>query len=221
MLGFATDAPPVTRLLIIRHGQSLWNRAGIIQGQRDIELSPLGLVQAEAMANRLRHVRLDAIYSSPLLRAHQTAAALAGSHHLPVQIDGDLVEIHHGQWEGKTEADVERDFGDLLHLWRTRPATVQMPGGEHFQEVKARSIAAVERIAAAYPQQTIAVVTHDVVVRAVIAHVLGLPDDHITRFAVSNTGISIVEFDVDGPLVVGVNDHGHLDALRRTDTTPS
>jgi broad specificity phosphatase PhoE len=215
VLGFATDAPPVTRLLIIRHGQSVWNRAGIIQGQRDIELSLLGLQQAEAMANRLRDVRLDAIYSSPLLRARQTAAALAGSHHLPIHIDDDLVEIHHGAWEGLTEADVERQFGDLLQQWRTRPATVQMPGGEHFQDVKARSIAAVERIAAAHPRHTVAVVTHDVVVRAVVAHLLGLPDDYITRFNVSNTGISIVELGDDGPMVVCVNDHGHLDELRR------
>ena len=215
MLGFATDAPPVTRLLIIRHGQSVWNREGIIQGQRDIELSLLGLQQAEAMANRLRDARLDAIYSSPLLRARQTAAALAGSHHLPIHLDADLVEIHHGAWEGLTETDVERQFGDLLHLWRTRPATVQMPGGEHFQQVKARSIAAVARIAAAHPRQSVAVVTHDVVVRAVIAHVLGLPDDHITRFNVSNTGISRVEFGDDGPMVVCINDHSHLDELGR------
>ena len=210
MLGFSTATQPVTRLLIIRHGQSLWNEAGRIQGQQDIALSALGLRQAEALGNRLRAAHLDAIYASPLLRARQTAAAIAGPHGMDVRLEPDLAEIHHGMWEGMTEADVATQFGDLLDLWRTRPSQVQMPGGEHFVDCQARGLAAVERIAAAHPAQTVAVVTHDVVVKAVIAHVLGLDADHITRFNVDNTGVSVVTYGPDGAVVQCVNDTGRL-----------
>ena len=213
MLGFSTSTLHVTRLLIIRHGQGLWNQAGRVQGQQDIALSPVGLRQAEALGNRLRSTRLDAVYASPLLRARQTAAAVAGPHRLEVRLDPDLAEIHHGRWEGMTEADVALHYAELLDLWRTQPSQVQMPEGEHFADCQQRGLAAVERIAAAHPAQAVAVVTHDVVVKAVIAHVLGLAADHITRFHVDNTGICVVAYGSDGAVVQCVNDVAHLATL--------
>jgi broad specificity phosphatase PhoE len=214
MLGFTTDQTPATRLLVIRHGQSLWNQAGRIQGQQDIDLSPLGLRQAETLGERLKDAGLAAVYASPLKRAFQTAEAVAARQGLEVRFDPDLAEIHHGAWEGMTESDVASHYGPLLALWRTRPARVQMPDGEHYYDCKRRSLRAVERIVAAHPGQTVAVVSHDVVVKCVIADVLGLPDDHVTRLHVDNTSISIVEYRGEDALVTRVNDTGHLDSLR-------
>ncbi len=210
MLGFTTEQTPNTRLIIIRHGQSLWNQIGRIQGQQDIELSELGLRQARAVGQRLRTVRLDAVYASPLRRAVQTAEAIAGPHNLPIHIDPDLAEIDHGAWEGLTEAEVAQNFGRLLDLWRTRPARVQMPEGEHYYDCKRRSLIALERIAQSHPGQTVAIVTHDVVVRCASADVLGLPDDNVTRLHIANTSLNIVEYAPDGPLLVCVNDAAHL-----------
>ena len=99
MLGFSTNTTPATRLLVIRHGQSLWNQAGIIQGQQDIALSELGERQAAAVAARLSSAPIAAVYASPLCRALQTAAVVADPHDLAVQTDADLAEIHHGEWE--------------------------------------------------------------------------------------------------------------------------
>ena len=214
MLGFSTDQTPATTLLIIRHGQSLWNLAGRIQGQQDIDLSPLGRRQAEALGERLRPLPLAAVYASPLKRACQTAEAIGSRQSLAVRFDPDLAEIHHGAWEGMTEADVAQRFGPLLTMWRTRPARVQMPEGEHYYDCKRRSLRAVERIVAAHPGETVAVVTHDVVVKCVIADVLGLPDDYVTRLHIDNTGISIIEYRGVDALVTRVNDIGHLEGVQ-------
>jgi broad specificity phosphatase PhoE len=209
MLGFATNPSPVTRLLLIRHGQSLWNQIGRIQGQQDIELSPLGQRQAQALGTRLAPIPLSAVYASPLRRARETAQAVATPHRLPVRLNDDLAEIHHGIWEGLTVADLEERFGDLLHLWRTAPSQVQMPDGEHFNECLSRGLRAVTRIAADHPGETVAVVTHDVIVRCVVADTLGMPPDHVTRFTIDNTSISIVEY-TSPPIVACVNDTAHL-----------
>ncbi|MFN8498887.1 MAG: histidine phosphatase family protein [Anaerolineae bacterium] len=213
MLGFSSDTTRTTRLLVIRHGQSLWNQAGIIQGQQDIALSELGERQAAAISARLRPAPLAAVYASPLCRALQTAQAVAEPHGLVPQTDADLAEIHHGEWEGLTEADVARSYGELLELWLTRPAQVQMPEGEHYADVRARGLRAFERIVAAHPGQMVAVVTHDVIVRVAIAHALSLPDDHVTRFMVNNAALNVIEYGPNGPMVICVNDTSHLESV--------
>ena len=214
MLGFATDLTPTTRLLVIRHGQSLWNQAGIIQGQQDIALSDLGRRQAAAIGARLAAAPIAAVYASPLCRAVQTAAAIAEPHGLTLHTDADLAEIHHGQWEGMTEADVAQSYGELLELWLTRPAQVQMPEGEHYADVRARGLRAIERIVAAHPGQMVAVVTHDVIVRVAIAHALALPDDHVTRFAVNNAALNVIDFGPGAPTVICINDTSHLEGVQ-------
>ncbi|MFN8472439.1 MAG: histidine phosphatase family protein [Anaerolineae bacterium] len=211
MLGFSSDTTPTTRLLVIRHGQSLWNQAGIIQGQQDIALSEMGERQAAAIGGRLRTAPLAAVYASPLCRALQTAVAVAEPHGLVPHTDPDLAEIHHGEWEGLTEADVARSYGELLELWLTRPAQVQMPEGEHYADVRERGLRAIERIVAAHPGQMVAVVTHDVIVRVVIANALSLPDDHVTRFMVNNAALNVIEYGPNGPMVLCVNDTSHLE----------
>jgi broad specificity phosphatase PhoE len=201
-------------LLIIRPGQSLWNQAGRIQGQQDIDLSPLGQRQAEAVGERLRGAGLAAVYASPLKRAHQTAEAIAARQGLAVQFDPDLAEIHHGAWEGMTESDVAHHYGPLLTLWRTRRARVQMPNGEHYYDCKRRSLRAVERIVGAHPGVTVAIVSHDVVVKCIIADVLGLPDDYVTRLHIDNTSINIIEYRGMDALVTRVNDAAHLEGIQ-------
>lgn len=214
MLGFSTDTTPTTRLLVIRHGQSLWNQAGIIQGQQDIALSELGERQAAAISARLRSAPVAAVYASPLCRALQTAQVIAAPHGLTPQTDADLAEIHHGEWEGLTEADVARSYGELLELWLTRPAQVQMPEGEHYADVRERGLRAMAHIVAAHPGQMVAVVTHDVIVRVAIANALSLPDDHVTRFMVNNAALNVIEYGPSGPMVLCVNDTSHLEGVQ-------
>src|SRR4028118_821913 len=95
------------RLILVRHGESEWNRTGRYQGQADAPLSDLGLRQADALANRLQHEHIDAIYTSPLQRARKTAEAIARFHpHVPFVQDEALMEIHHGVWQGLLATEV-------------------------------------------------------------------------------------------------------------------
>src|SRR3989337_2728452 len=103
------------RLILVRHGESEWNRIGRYQGQADAPLSDLGLRQADALANRLRHEQIDAIYTSPLQRARKTAEAIARFHpEIPFTEDPGLHEIHHGEWQGLLAHEVREKYPELL-----------------------------------------------------------------------------------------------------------
>src|SRR5690349_17933268 len=102
------------RLILVRHGESEWNRTGRYQGQEDAPLSELGLRQADALANRLKNESLDAIYTSPLQRALRTAEAIARFHpQVPFREDKALYEIHHGVWQGLLASEVRERYPDL------------------------------------------------------------------------------------------------------------
>ena len=110
------------RFILVRHGESEWNRIGRYQGQLDAPLSELGLKQADALAERLQNEKLDAIFTSPLQRAKRTAEAIARFHpRLELQEDPALMEIHHGTWQGLFASDVREQYGELLDEWRVYP----------------------------------------------------------------------------------------------------
>src|SRR5690349_21420110 len=119
------------RMIVVRHGESEWNRIHRYQGQADVALSDLGQRQAEALAQRLRNEPLDAIYTSPLQRAARTAEAIARFHpSVPFCTESALLEINHGAWEGKYFHEINAEFGEGLREWRAHPTRSQMPGGE-------------------------------------------------------------------------------------------
>lgn len=127
------------RMIIVRHGESEWNRIHRYQGQADIALSELGVRQANALAERLRSEPLDAIYTSPLQRAARTAEAIARFHPaVPFHTAAALLEINHGAWEGRYVHEIVEEFGDGLREWRQHPTRAQMPGGESFSNILKR-----------------------------------------------------------------------------------
>jgi probable phosphoglycerate mutase len=202
------------RLIIIRHGESEWNRAGRYQGQQDAPLSELGLRQAEALAERLRREPLDAIYTSPLQRAARTAEAVARHHPaLPLQHEPALMEIHHGDWEGLLVDEVKGRFAVGLTEWRLHPTRSQMPGGESFSNILKRVLDCKDRLLARYPDQTVLVSTHDVVVKILVANALGMDMDRINRIWVTNASISVVEYGDDLPYLVSLSEACHLGRL--------
>ena len=201
----------MSKLLLIRHGQTTWNAERRIQGHQDSPLSEEGLRQAEAIAGRLSIVRLDAIYTSDLARACRTAEAINVHHRLPLRTLVSLREANLGRWEGRTVADLEKDAveADLLALWRTDSATNRPPGGERLEELQARAVAAVQRIVEAHPAGTIAVVTHGGVVKAVVSWALGLPIDRQRRFVVGNASLTRLSIDARGATLECLNDVSH------------
>src|ERR687885_725203 len=202
------------RLILVRHGESEWNRIGRYQGQADAPLSALGLQQADALANRLKREQIDAIYTSPLQRARNTAEAIACYHpHVPFTEDPALYEIHHGVWQGRLAAEVRERYSELLEEWRLFPTRCQMPGGESFSNILKRTLNFRERMARLHPGGTVLISTHDVVIKILIADALGMNMDRINRIWVTNASISVIEYGDDLPYLVSLSEACHLGRL--------
>ena len=149
-------------MLLARHGETDWNRELRIQGSSDIDLNELGREQAEALADELADVEVDAIYASDLSRARATAEAVAARKQLPVRLDARLRERSFGTWEGLTREDIEERF-----------APGDRPDGETDEEVRARVLSAIQDISAAHPGEQVLVVSHGGALNALWHHALG------------------------------------------------
>ena len=162
----------MTIILIARHGQSDWNAAKRWQGHADRPLTDKGREQAQALAARLAHIDLDAVYSSDLRRARETAEAVAESQGLEVDVEPGLREVDVGSWSGLTRAEAEKRFPDGFARWRAG-----YPGwddGETYEAMTDRVLAAVKSIAADHPDGRVLVVSHGGPIRAMHAAALGL-----------------------------------------------
>lgn len=205
------------RFILVRHGESEWNRISRYQGQEDAPLSELGLRQAEALAQRLATERIDTIYTSPLQRAKRTAEAIARFHpKAPFVEDKALLEIHHGDWQGLLASEVRERYREELEEWRNHPTRSQMPNGESFSNILKRTLNFRER-ACASDEETVIVSTHDVVVKILIADALGMPMDRLNRIWVTNASISVIEYTASLPFLVSLSEAchlGHLESVR-------
>jgi broad specificity phosphatase PhoE len=152
----------VTTLLLVRHGETDWNRELRIQGSSDTELNETGRAQARALAQELESQRVDAVYSSDLRRARETAELVAAGHEVVVRLDPDLRERSFGSWEGLTRSEIAERFPDLEHH-----------DGETDEQVRGRVLAAIGRIVAAHPGEEVLVVSHGGALNALWHHAFG------------------------------------------------
>jgi probable phosphoglycerate mutase len=205
------------RMIIVRHGESEWNRIHRYQGQLDAPLSELGLRQAEALAQRLKNESIDYIYSSTLQRAANTARAIAAHHSsVPFEYAEELLEINHGEWQGKYADEIMAQYSEGLREWREHPTRSQMPGGESFSNILKRTMEFQERAYAKHKDQTILVSTHDVIVKILVADSLGMDMDRINRIWVTNASISVIEYGDELPYLVSLSEACHLGTLAST-----
>ncbi|MBW4035208.1 MAG: histidine phosphatase family protein [Proteobacteria bacterium] len=166
-------APPI---LLARHGETAWTRAGRYQGQSDPALSPAGVAESERLAATLRGGAIAAIMCSPLLRARQTAGVIAGVIGLPApQIDPDLIEIAYGDWEGLTQADVKCRWPALLRAWKHAPETVMFPGGETLGALRMRVRRCLGTYSLPASSGAVLLVTHSAWIRIAVIEAQGLP----------------------------------------------
>ena len=187
------------RLILVRHGETDWNKAGRFQGQIDIPLNENGRRQAAAARDFLKDIPIDRAWSSTLSRPTETAQIILEAHpDVPLtQIDG-LVEIGHGVWEGKLESEIREDWSELLDTWKRAPETVQMPEGETIQDVWARSVRSWGEIAAELkPEETVLVVAHDAVNKTILCDLLGLTPADIWAVKQGNGGVTVVDIAAD------------------------
>jgi broad specificity phosphatase PhoE len=165
----------MTRLVLVRHGETDWNAEGRYQGQSNVPLNANGLAQAEALARRLSGERFDAIYTSDLARATQTAEALAAVTGAPIFREPRLREIDQGEWEGMLLAEIEARYAEEFARRRLDPLGMHPPGGETVGQVRERVLDVVREIHKTYPSGTVAVVSHGLAIALVKVHLAGLP----------------------------------------------
>ncbi len=196
------------RLLLARHGQSVWNEVRRFQGAADVGLSEAGRAQARALGRALRAYRLAAAYVSPLRRARETAAlALAGAGVPLVPLEA-LREVSLGEWEGCTVDEVRRRDGDPYGAWVRAPLDCPPPGAEPLDEAQRRVVRAVERIAAAHRDgEDVLVVSHGGVISVYACHLLGCSLNRLWRLRVDNASLTVAA----PPRLLSLNDTAHLD----------
>ena len=204
---------PITRLYLIRHGETVANREYRYIGTRDDPLSALGETQALQLAEALSGLPIEAVYSSPLQRTYQTALPIAARHDLEVQRVDNLRECDFGTWEGLTRAEViERNPEDSQRLreWEKNTSSAP-PGGESFEALQQRVVAAVERLAFEHLDQAIVLVSHVGPIKVLLGAALGAPLSSTFRIFLDPATISVVDWrDTAYATVRLVNSHAHL-----------
>lgn len=201
----------MTTVLLIRHGRTSANTAGVLAGRSPgVVLDEVGQRQVAELGRRLDGVPLRAIVSSPLRRCRQTAQAVAGerSEPLPIAVDSGLVECGYGEWTGRTLKDLSKE-----KLWSTvqsQPSAVRFPGGESMTEMSARAIGAVRawsaKLSAEHEGEVVwAAVSHGDVIKAILADALGIHLDGFQRILVDPASVSVVRYTSSRPYVVTMN----------------
>jgi len=203
----------MTRIILVRHGQTEWNRVERFRGRADVPLNETGRAQAELTARRIAaEWRPMAVYSSPLLRAVRTAEVIAGHFDLPVQVHPDLTDINYGKWQGLTPDEVREQWPKMIDDWYNKPASIRIPGGETLEELRSRALGAIDELVKRHDGQTIVVVGHTVINRIILLGVLGLGNDRFWRLRQDTCAINSFEAEGDDFTLVSLNDTFHLRA---------
>lgn len=193
-----STCPPVTTIYLVRHGQTLWNKEQRFQGQLDVPLSDTGRRQAEALAAWLgRRGPFDALYTSDLARAAETAAVIGRQVGLAPVSDSALREIHCGDWSGLRVADIEQRYPDQLRVWRSTAHQFTLPGGEGVPDVQRRIVPFYAQAVRRHRGEAIILVAHGVALAALLV-ALHRWDLRLAwqegRGRMSNTGVTIVQW---------------------------
>jgi broad specificity phosphatase PhoE len=199
-------------LYLIRHGETDWNVEGRCQGFSDSPLNETGRRQAEATARHLSDIKIDAIYSSSLGRAHEMARMIAKYHKAPVQTSDALRELNQGDFEGLTFPELFETHSEFLQEWLRDPADLRVPGGESMREMQTRAWAALEEIVENNGDGNVVVVGHNLCNSTLLCRLLNLELADFRRIKQDVATINIIEFGGrwPHPVVLRLNDTCHL-----------
>jgi phosphoserine phosphatase len=206
------------RLLMVRHGETNWNKESRFQGIKDIPLNDTGRSQGRKAGTFLQDIPIDFAISSSMLRPKETAEIIL-QHHPEVTLETtpELIEIGHGLWEGMLETEIQADYPKLLQQWKDHPETVQMPEGENLQQVWDRGIAAWNKIASDHSNtetpETGLIVAHDAINKVIICYLLGLKPDNFWNIKQGNCAVSVIDYPQGAsgkPVLQAINLTTHL-----------
>jgi broad specificity phosphatase PhoE len=200
----------ITTLLLIRHGQTDSNTNGHYMGWSQEDLNQKGQAQVQLLSKRLADTAIDAIYTSPLKRARATAEAVAKPHNIDPIETHDLIEINLGDWQGLHASEIAKKWPDMWQQSRIDPSVLSWPNGESFAQAVHRSVYAFQSIVEANQGKPVAIVTHDIIVRIMAMHVLGVNYSTYRRMEIGNASFSKIIATDNKYQLVTLNDTSHL-----------
>lgn len=163
-------------IYLVRHGETDWNKDGRFRGREDLVLNERGLKQAEALASFFEPRKISAVYSSPLLRARQTAEAIAGRKGLLVQIEEGFIDVNYGEWQGLKLEEIEENFPSVYRQWLKNPVEVTFPGGDSVRSVTERTAETLLNLANEHLRDEIVIVAHQAINKIILYHFFHLRD---------------------------------------------
>jgi len=203
-----------TTVYLIRHGQTRSNVTGYLMGWTDEGLDDVGYAQANSLAARIASLPITAVYVSPLRRAIETAATTAKPHGLEPRVYPDLVEINYGDWQGLHRKQVRQEWPELWQKLRIYSPDVVIPNGESLEQVNRRTIRAFNTIIASEPGGQVAIVTHQGILKAMVAYILNAPNIVCSRFELGNASLSLVRITDGTPRLITLNDMSHIGEIQ-------
>lgn len=203
----------MTRIYFIRHGETDWNSAGRYQGWTNIPLNDSGREQARLLAERFQDVPLDAIYTSPLDRAYDTAKAVAEKKDMKAIPDEHFKEINFGQWEGGTVQELGDKYGREFLDFFKEPHKYPMPGEGSFQNAENRVLTGINTILQKHENENVMIVSHGGLLRIAIIALMGMDGSFYRKTWLNNTSVSIIDFKKNSKILLTLNDFSHIKNL--------
>ncbi|MFT9493692.1 alpha-ribazole phosphatase [Anaerosolibacter sp.] len=192
-------------LYLVRHGETLSNCQGVYCGWLDVELTDMGIYQAEESAKRLREVPLDLILTSGLNRTRKTAEIINKYHHVEIHSEGRFREMNFGRWEGLSYEEIRYRFPNELKSWEKEWLDYPVPEGESLRQMYGRVKEAIDQLCIDYPQGKILLVSHGGCIRGILSHLIGSGIEDYWKYKIENCGITKIEI-VDGyPVLTMLN----------------
>lgn len=198
------------RLILVRHGETAWNKGGRFQGQSMVGLNETGILQARRTAGALLHMKPTALYSSPLPRAMMTANEIGEELTLEVAPLEGIREVDLGDLEGITGEEMKSRYAEFYATWRRDPSRASFPGGESMLQLQERAWRAIGELETAHPQGVVVVVSHNFAIRTIVCRFLGLPLSRFHRLRVDLGSIGVLQVNGPNRQVLALNDRCHL-----------
>lgn len=199
----------MTEIVLARHGETEWNVKDLFRGLADIPLSAHGLEQAEKLARYLSSTKIEAVYSSPLQRARQTAGFIAREHHLEVSVTQGLLDINYGAWQGLTVPQVQEKYPELYSRWTERPQRVRIPDGDTLSQIRRRSRAVVTEVIARH-SGAVVLVSHRAVIQVLICTLLGISTSHFWNISLDTAAITTFNYENERFVLIEHNNTSYL-----------
>lgn len=203
----------MTKVYVVRHGQTAWNLEEVFRGRMDIPLDETGKKEVHLAGEALKDETLNAIYSSPLSRSMETAENIAKFQNIPVTPLESIIDISYGEWEGVSLVEVQKKYPDLYGLWLKEPHNITFPGGESLEQVRVRTRNAIDDLLEKHKDENIALVAHRVPNKVICCSLLGIDNSNFWRIQQDTASTNLFVYK-DGQWIISyLNDTSYLKIL--------